>query len=89
MVRGGLELLNQQGASILYQFLLQNEASIVDYKNDVPTFQNTAAIEAGEFLLSLAPYAMLTSGGSTTRVRLLRQELQPCCLMQMFLRLQV
>lgn len=61
--RGGVDLPDTRGAHILWQFFLQNDAQTIDYANDIPNFNQPAAIEAAKLLENIAPYAILNSGG--------------------------
>lgn len=63
---GAVELPDARGASILWQFFLQNEAQSVDYENDAPSLDTPEVIEAAQFLAEISDYAILANQGSTS-----------------------
>ena len=65
VTRGAVDLPDTRGAHILAQFFMQNDIYESTYK-DGPNFTSDGALEAAAFLSDIAPYAVLTSSGTTS-----------------------
>lgn len=65
MKQGAVSLPSTYNSTILWQFMIQNNAETLTYENNTPDFNQEPVIEAFQFLSDIVPYAMLGEKDNT------------------------